>query len=95
MDRVESSDVEVIHPCPVCARHISYDTYETVLDETIVKKVQFIPACKSKESWNRRRKEYLLQRKPNNKSLDHDLDLAIECAIPIVVFIIVVCFVCL
>ena len=95
MDSIQSCDVEVMHPCPMCAKNITYSTYEMNLDEVIVKKVQFIYSCKSKDSWSQRRNEYLADRKKNNRSFNNDLDIAIQCAIPVLAFIVVVCFVCL
>lgn len=95
MDSIESTDIEVLHPCPVCCKHISYETYETILDETISKKAQMIFPCKSKDTWNKRRQEYLLERRKNNRAVNHNLDVAIQCAIPVLAFLVVVCFVCL
>ena len=95
MDSIESTDIEVLHPCPVCNKHISYETYETVLDESIVTKVKLISPCKFKDNWGKRRQEYLMLRKKNNKAVNHNLDVAIQCAIPVLAFLVVVCFICL
>ena len=94
LNSILSADVEVVHPCPMCEKHIVYDTYETNLDEAIKKDVKRIPDCKAKEQWTKRRNEYLLK-KNNNKMFNDELDFAIRYAIPVVAMLVIVCMICL
>lgn len=95
MESIYSKDIEVIHPCPVCDEHIVNETYEAILDEAIARDVHRIPSCTAKQNWIRRRNDYHLEKKRANKRVNHELDLAIQCAIPVVAFLVIVCFVCL
>lgn len=55
-----SCDTEVVHHCPMCQTNIEHMSFERLLDEDILARINHIPdAFPSKMAWNERHNSYL------------------------------------
>lgn len=67
----ETDGLDMVYTCPTCRHEIETETFERVLDDIIIQKVDQIPECEPKRDWVKRRENYLKLRRA--KSLEKEL----------------------